>query len=234
MLDVKKAAHMQRELLRAAVDCCKIGGTIVYSTCSIAAEENEGVVDYILKRRWVKIVETGLPVDKEGITSYEGKTYDPRIKFCRRVYPHMHNMDGFFIAKLIKIKDGPRQLEGEDAENEAALKKTKVKRQTLASIPKKKLGKRDRAAIKSGKKLVVKGPRVKSDDNLETLDEKQHQTAPVKKETAKPQIQKSAPAPKTAPAKQAPAPKKEEPVDALGKRRAELLAKLAEKKKKLV
>lgn len=222
---------MQRELLRAAVDCCKIGGTIVYSTCSIAAEENEGVVDYILKRRFVKIVETGLPVDKEGITSYEGKNFDPRVRLCRRVYPHMHNMDGFFIAKLIKTKDGARALNPEDAELEAAHKKSKVKRQTLASIPKKKLGKRDRAAIKSGKKLVVRGPRVKSDINPEQLDEKQLHQEPVLKETPKP-----APVAPKKPVKETKQPAKAaaEPVEVLSKRRAELLTKLAEKKKKLV
>lgn len=222
---------MQRELLRAAVDCCKVGGTIVYSTCSIAAEENEGVVDYILKRRFIKIVETGLPVDKEGITSYEGKNYDPRVRLSRRVYPHMHNMDGFFIAKLIKTKDGARALNPEEAELEAAHKKSKVKRQTLASIPKKKLGKRDRAAIKSGKKLVVRGPRVKSDVNPEQLDEKQHHKEPVLKETAKP-----APAAPKKPIKENKQPVKApaEPAEVLSKRRAELLTKLAEKKKKLV
>jgi 25S rRNA (cytosine2870-C5)-methyltransferase len=226
-MDVKKAAHMQRELLRAAVDCCKVGGTIVYSTCSIAAEENEGVVDYILKRRWIKIVETGLPVDKEGITSYEGKNYDPRVKLSRRVYPHMHNMDGFFIAKLIKTKDGPRELEGEDAEKEESMKKSKVKRQTLASIPKKKLGKRDRAAIRAGKKLVVRGPRVRLEDNAEKMDEKQLQDAPVLKGAKKPDA-----AVKVAEKKAAkPTPQQDEP---LSKRKAELLAKLAEKRKKLV
>jgi 25S rRNA (cytosine2870-C5)-methyltransferase len=227
-MDVKKAAHMQRELLRAAVDCCKIGGTIVYSTCSIAAEENEGVVDYILKRRWIKIVETGLPVDKEGITSYEGKNYDPRVKFSRRVYPHMHNMDGFFIAKLIKTKDGPRQLEGEDAEKEESLKKSKVKRQTLASIPKKKLGKRDRAAIRAGKKLVVRGPRVRSDVEPEKLDEKQHHDVPVLKSAKKPI------APVKVLEQNVIKPAKTEPTEPLSKRKAELLAKLAEKRKKLV
>lgn len=163
LMDVKKAAHMQRELLRAAVDCCKVGGTIVYSTCSIAAEENEGVIDYILKRRYVKIVETGLPIDKEGITSYEGQAYDPRVKLSRRVYPHMHNMDGFFIAKLIKHKDGARP-------DEAADKVAKPVRK----ISTKGLGKRDRLKLKNkGKKANLSKP------VPDTIEETTHQEEPT-------------------------------------------------------
>lgn len=108
MIDVRKNAHLQRELLRAAVDCCKPGGIIVYSTCSISVEENEAVVDYITKIRHVKIRDTGLPIEKEGLTKYKEHRFNPKIALTRRVYPHVHNMDGFFIAKLQKIKDGER------------------------------------------------------------------------------------------------------------------------------
>lgn len=163
-MDVKKAAHMQRELLRAAVDCCKVGGTIVYSTCSIAAEENEGVIDYILKKRFVKIVETGLPIDKEGITKYEDHRFDPRVKLSRRVYPHMHNMDGFFIAKLIKHADGPRPEFGDD-EKPAPVKK----------ISTKGLGKRDRLKLKSKKTAKLSKPEEPENDREEEHEEPESQ-----------------------------------------------------------
>jgi ribosomal RNA methyltransferase Nop2 len=109
-MDVRKNGHLQRELLRAAVDCCKPGGIIVYSTCSISVEENEAVVDYITRVRHVKIRDTGLPIKKEGLVNYKEHRFNPKVALTRRVYPHVHNMDGFFIAKIQKIKDGEKKV----------------------------------------------------------------------------------------------------------------------------
>ena len=63
--DVQRCAHLQKELLVAAIDALnhkskKGGGFMVYSTCSVAVAENEEVVNYLLSKRDVKLVDTGL------------------------------------------------------------------------------------------------------------------------------------------------------------------------------
>ena len=67
--DVQRCAHLQKELLVAAIDALnhrskKGGGFMVYSTCSVAVAENEEVVNYLLSKRDVKLVDTGLDFGK--------------------------------------------------------------------------------------------------------------------------------------------------------------------------
>jgi ribosomal RNA methyltransferase Nop2 len=106
--DVTKCSHLQKELIRSAIDCCRVGGVIVYSTCSVTVEENEWVIDYAKTHRFIKVVEIGLEIGEEGITRYGVKRFHPSIRKARRIYPHIHNMDGFFICKMIKTKKGPQ------------------------------------------------------------------------------------------------------------------------------
>ena len=71
--------------MRAAVDCCKPGGIIVYSTCSISVEENEAVIDYITRVRHVKVRDTGLPIENKGYTKYKEYRFNPKVSLTRRV-----------------------------------------------------------------------------------------------------------------------------------------------------
>lgn len=125
--DMLNCIDIQIKLLLAAIDAVDISkaAVIVYSTCSISVEENEAIVDKALKKRYVKVVDTGLEFGKEGITRYRGKAFHPSLKLSRRYYPHAHNIDGFYVCKLVKFQNGIRTKQQPKAEEEVEQPETK-------------------------------------------------------------------------------------------------------------
>ncbi|MHA1595358.1 MAG: NOL1/NOP2/sun family putative RNA methylase [Candidatus Baldrarchaeia archaeon] len=97
--DIKYCSKLQEELLRSAIKCLEEGGEIVYSTCSIAPEENEFVIDKMLKEFPLKVVRIDLDGDP-GFTEAFGMKLDKSLRHARRLYPHKHLTEGFFICKL--------------------------------------------------------------------------------------------------------------------------------------
>ena len=122
--DIHLCSHLQKELVLAAIDCLDhksaTGGYLVYSTCSILPEENEAVVDYVLRKRHCKLVPTGLDFGVEGFTRYREQRYHPTMNLCKRYYPHTHNMDGFFVAKIKKLSNKVPSVPGEEQEKAEA------------------------------------------------------------------------------------------------------------------
>ena len=105
---VKNLSGIQKKLVASAIKILKTDGELVYSTCTHAPEENEEVVDFILKNfPKMKIQKPVLPDElkfRQGITNWQGKKYSNEVKFSARIYPQDNNTEGFFIAKFKKIK----------------------------------------------------------------------------------------------------------------------------------
>ena len=104
---IKKLSKIQKKLIYSAIEILKPGGEIVYSTCTHAPEENEEVIDFILKefKEKIKIEKIFLPIKcREGIKEWEEEKYSGEIEHSCRIYPHDNNTEGFFLAKLKKIE----------------------------------------------------------------------------------------------------------------------------------
>lgn len=125
-------SQLQKQLILCAIDSVnprsKTGGYVVYSTCSVTVEENEEVVEYALRKRPnVRIVPTGIEFGRDGFKTFRGKKFDERMPLCRRIFPHVHNMDGFFVCKL-KVepvnKGEKRRQEAEAADIDEAARRS--------------------------------------------------------------------------------------------------------------
>ncbi len=116
---IKELTQRQRFLLRAAISATKPGGCIVYSTCTLAPEENEGVVDWILRKEKGAVDIEPIELEKldysPGRTSWNNRDYDSRVTQTLRVLPSIV-MEGFFVAKFKKLKSNiPSSLKNSGA-----------------------------------------------------------------------------------------------------------------------
>jgi 16S rRNA C967 or C1407 C5-methylase (RsmB/RsmF family) len=107
---IKKIANTQRRLAEAAFKLLKVNGEMIYSTCTLAPEENEMIVDYLIKKFDVKIEKIDLPLKfRKGVYSWEGNKMSKEVEKCLRLYPQDNDTDGFFVAKIRKLSEEIRE-----------------------------------------------------------------------------------------------------------------------------
>jgi len=133
---LKKLSALQERLLTSAFKALKSNGEMVYSTCSIAPEENELVIQKLIENYPIEIISIDNIDTKmwgNGLKSYKNQSFPPSMDNAIRVLPQEHKMEGFFVIKLRKKDSFKRQYEykkaafsslfkGSDAEIEHDLK----------------------------------------------------------------------------------------------------------------
>lgn len=99
--------RLQEALLRRAVELTAPGGAILYSTCTFAPEENEAVVDAVLRDMPVDLEPHGLQVPHApGLERFGERRFDPRLALAARIYPHHMDSGGLFLALLRRTDAG--------------------------------------------------------------------------------------------------------------------------------
>ena len=103
---VNHLSELQNKLLVSAIKMLKVGGELVYSTCSLTPEENEVIINKLLEKYPIEIEPVELPIKhSKGLNEYEGIKLDPRLSRAIRIFPWEVDSDGFFLIKLKKTEE---------------------------------------------------------------------------------------------------------------------------------
>lgn len=94
---ISELAATQRKILENAAKYLKVGGAMVYSTCTLFEEENENVVHDFLEKNVDFVLE-----HISGLEKIDGGKYLDN-KGMIQILPH-DEYDGFFIAKIRRVK----------------------------------------------------------------------------------------------------------------------------------
>ena len=91
---VERMAEIQWRILRNVATHVKPGGSLVYSTCSVTVEENEGVVLRLLDEQPdFRLIEAQPRIGSPGLKGLDR---------AQRLYPYLHDCAGFFVAKVAR------------------------------------------------------------------------------------------------------------------------------------
>lgn len=104
--DIEKMATIQKKLLTTGLKTLDLNGELLYSTCSIAPEENELVVHEVLEEEeHFGISEFSPSFGVNGLTNVYGKSLQADLKYSKRLYPHIHNTIGFYLCLIKRLID---------------------------------------------------------------------------------------------------------------------------------
>ena len=100
---VRETQRKQKSLLRSAYAALKPGGVLLYCTCSFAPEENELVVEALLRKTDAQLLPIENPPQHSvpGLTHWSGKSLSSQLQQSRRILPN-GIWDGFYLARIIK------------------------------------------------------------------------------------------------------------------------------------
>jgi tRNA (cytosine49-C5)-methyltransferase len=107
---VRRLHKTQLQLLKNAWKLLKPGGTLVYSTCTLEPEENEGTIHAFLNEHNNAIVDiikqSELPELKRSpaVMDFDDTTYNSKVQNCLRIWPQDNYTEGFFVTRIIKEK----------------------------------------------------------------------------------------------------------------------------------
>ncbi|MFR9069677.1 MAG: 16S rRNA (cytosine(967)-C(5))-methyltransferase RsmB, partial [Paraclostridium sp.] len=93
--EIKDLPIIQKKILNNASKYVKLGGNLIYSTCTIHDEENINIVKEFLN---INDNFELVPIDEVNVD------LDNQDKGYIKIYPNIHGMDGFFIAKLKRVR----------------------------------------------------------------------------------------------------------------------------------
>lgn len=101
---IRRLAGVQAMLILRGFDLLRIGGRLVYSTCTFAPEENEAIVAHLLEQRRAKIIPLSVPFPHtSAVTSWDGARYPEEVAGCLRIYPHHLDSGGGFVARIERV-----------------------------------------------------------------------------------------------------------------------------------
>jgi tRNA (cytosine49-C5)-methyltransferase len=98
-----KLLELQKKMILRGFDLLKDSGVMLYSTCTYNPSENEETVQFLLENRDAELLPIDIPFPHmNGLTEYNGVSYDRQLNRTARFYPHIINSVGFFMARIGK------------------------------------------------------------------------------------------------------------------------------------